>query len=28
MEDRLEWHYRSPDDDQLARALAEIGAET
>ena len=26
MEDRLEWHYRSPDDDQLARALAEIGA--
>jgi transketolase len=27
MEDRLEWHYKSPDDDQLARALLEIGAE-
>ena len=24
MEDRLEWHYRSPDADQLAAALAEI----
>jgi transketolase len=27
MEDRLEWHYRSPDDNQLALALAEIGAD-
>lgn len=26
MEDRVEWHYRSPDDRQLAQALAEIGA--
>ena len=26
MEDRLEWHYRSPSDAQLAQALAEIGA--
>lgn len=26
MEDRLEWHYRSPSGDQLAQALAEIGA--
>ncbi len=25
MEDKLEWHYRSPDDDQLARALSELG---
>jgi len=25
MEDRLEWHYKSPDDAQLALALAEIG---
>jgi len=25
MEDRVEWHYRSPDDSQLAQALAEIG---
>lgn len=25
MEDRLEWHYRSPNDDELARALAELG---
>ena len=24
MEDRLLWHYRSPDDDELARALAEV----
>jgi transketolase len=24
MEDRLEWHYKSPNDEQLARALAEI----
>jgi transketolase len=27
MEDRVEWHYRSPDDSQLALALAEIGAD-
>ena len=27
MEDRLEWHYRSPDDDELRRALAEIGVD-
>jgi transketolase len=27
MEDRLEWHYRSPDDDELERALAEIGVD-
>lgn len=26
MEDRLEWHYKSPSDEQLARALAEVGA--
>jgi transketolase len=26
MEDRLEWHYRSPNDDDLRRALAELGA--
>lgn len=26
MEDRLEWHYRSPSDDQLRLALAEVGA--
>lgn len=25
MEDRLEWHYRSPDSEQLDRALREIG---
>lgn len=25
MEDRLEWHYRSPNDDQLKAALAEVG---
>ena len=25
MEDRLEWHYRSPDADQLGRAIAELG---
>lgn len=25
MEDRLEWHYRSPDEGQLAEALAELG---
>jgi transketolase len=25
MEDRLEWHYRSPDDRQLAEALRELG---
>lgn len=25
MEDRLEWHYRSPDEGQLTRALAELG---
>ncbi|HEX8414412.1 MAG TPA: transketolase [Sphingomicrobium sp.] len=26
MEDRLEWHYKSPNDEQLALALAEVGA--
>ena len=26
MEDRLAWHYRSPDDEQLTEALAELGA--
>ncbi|HTM79288.1 MAG TPA: transketolase [Devosia sp.] len=26
MEDKLEWHYKSPDSTQLARALAEVGA--
>lgn len=25
MEGKLEWHYRSPDPEQLARALAELG---
>lgn len=25
MENKLEWHYRSPNDDELARALAELG---
>ena len=25
MEDRIEWHYRSPKDDLLAKALAELG---
>jgi transketolase len=25
MEDRLEWHYRSPNADELARALCELG---
>src|SRR5690606_32488444 len=25
MENRVEWHYRSPDDAQLAAALEEIG---
>jgi transketolase len=26
MEDRLEWHYKSPNAEQLAQALAEVGA--
>ena len=26
MEDNLEWHYRPPSSDDLARALREIGA--
>ncbi len=26
MEDRLEWHYRSPSDEQLAAGLLELGA--
>jgi transketolase len=26
MEDRLEWHYKSPSDEQLERALAEVNA--
>jgi transketolase len=25
MEDRLEWHYKSPDDEQAERALRELG---
>ena len=25
MEDRLEWHYRSPDAGQLTQAIAELG---
>ena len=27
MENRLEWHYRAPNDEQLAEALKEIGVE-
>lgn len=27
MEGKLEWHYRSPSSDELARALAELGAD-
>ncbi len=27
MEDELLWHYRSPDDEELARALAEVGGQ-
>lgn len=27
MENRVEWHYRSPNDEQLAAALAELGSE-
>lgn len=27
MEDKLLWHYKSPDADQLARALGELGAD-
>lgn len=27
MENQLAWHYKSPDDDQLARALGELDAE-
>jgi len=27
MEDQLAWHYKNPDDDQVAAALAELGAE-
>jgi transketolase len=26
MEDRLEWHYKSPSVEQLDQALAEVGA--
>ncbi len=26
MENRVEWHYRNPDDEQLAQALAQVGA--
>ena len=26
MENKLEWHYRSPSDELLAQALAEVGA--
>ncbi len=25
MENQLAWHYQAPDDEQLARALAELG---
>jgi transketolase len=25
MQDRLEWHYRSPKGDDLSNALAELG---
>jgi transketolase len=25
MEDKLLWHYRAPDCDEMARALAELG---
>lgn len=28
MEDQLAWHYKTPNADELARALAEIGAES
>jgi transketolase len=28
MENRPEWHYRSPDDQMLRQALAELGEET
>ena len=28
MENRVEWHYRSPNDEQLAQALAELGCAT
>jgi len=27
MEDNLLWHYRAPDEDELARALTELGAD-
>ncbi len=27
MENKLDWHYKNPDDSQLAAALAELGAE-
>ena len=27
MEDQLAWHYKNPDDDHVAAALAELGAE-
>ncbi len=27
MENKLEWHYRSPNEEELARALAEVGDE-
>ena len=27
MEDKLLWHYRAPDEDELARALTELGAD-
>ena len=26
MENQLAWHYKSPNDEQLAQALAELGA--
>jgi len=26
MENKLLWHYRSPDADEMAKALAELGA--
>jgi len=27
MENRVEWHYKCPDREQLARALAEVGGQ-
>jgi hypothetical protein len=27
MENKVEWHYKNPNDEQLALALAELGEE-